>query len=105
LGSKALLLLLLLQQCHTVYSVLQEMPVVFGNKCENTGWKFEIVFLILLFGFVLQSSWLSDEEFGMGYMELKPAASLAKAPPGYLLGFCWFLLVPSQKLWPNVGMR
>ncbi|XP_078167250.1 THO2 isoform X2 [Carex rostrata] len=28
-----------------------------------------------------KSSWLTDEEFGMGHMESKPAASPAKAPP------------------------
>lgn len=60
---------------------------------------------LVIWHFVLQSSWVSDEEFGMGHMESKPAASPAKAPPGYLSGFSWFFLVPYKLLWSNVGMR
>lgn len=60
------------------------------RKRENKN-----IYLILLFG-TLQSSWLTDEEFGMGHMESKPAASPAKAPPGYLLGSSRFLLVVNQ---------
>lgn len=31
---------------------------------------------------ILQPSWVTDEEFGMGYLELKPAPSITKSSPG-----------------------
>lgn len=36
-----------------------------------------IIKLLLTFAYCLQSFWVTDEEFGMGYLELKPAPSLA----------------------------
>lgn len=41
-----------------------------------------VIFFSTLISSIMQPSWVTDEEFGMGYLELKPAPSMTKSSAG-----------------------
>lgn len=46
------------------------------------AWSYFVLSLTLQISSITQPSWVTDEEFGMGYLELKPAPSMTKSSTG-----------------------